>query len=89
MGALIPFTFGFILPYWEMKKKEYFFDNLQFGKTFFNFKPKAVDYYKYYLMFFAIGIGLYFILIFLVIGAAVLLAPRLIPRIRISLRRRV
>ena len=69
-AALIPLTFGFILPYWEMKKKEYFFDNLQFGKTFFNFKPKAAEYYKYYLLFFAIGMGLYFILIFLVIGAA-------------------
>ena len=32
-ASLIPFTFGFILPYWEVKKKEYFFDNLQFGKT--------------------------------------------------------
>ena len=71
-ASLIPFTFGFILPYWEMKKKEYFFDNLQFGKTFFNFKPRAVEYYKCYLLFFAIGIGLYFILIFLVTGAAVL-----------------
>ena len=69
-AALIPFTFGFILPYWEMKKKEYFFDNLQFGKTFFNFRPKAAEYYKYYLLFFAIGMGLYFILIFFVIGAA-------------------
>lgn len=71
-AALIPFTFGFILPYWEMKKKEYFFDNLQFGKTFFNFKPKAAEYYKYYLLFFAIGMGLYFVLIFLAIGAAAL-----------------
>lgn len=70
--ALILFTFGFILPYWEMKKKEYFFDNLQFGKTFFNFRPKAAEYYKYYLLFFAIGMGLYFILIFLAIGAAAL-----------------
>ena len=69
-AALVPFTFGFILPYWEMKKKEYFFDNLQFGKTFFNFKPKAAEYYKYYLLFFAVGMGLYFILIFLVFGAA-------------------
>ena len=69
-AALIPFTLGFILPYWEMKKKEYFFDNLQFGKTFLNFKPKAAEYYKYYLLFFAVGMGLYFVLIFIVIGAA-------------------
>jgi uncharacterized membrane protein YjgN (DUF898 family) len=70
--ALILFTFGLILPYWEMKKKEYYFDNLQFGKTVFNFRPKAAEYYKYYLLFFAIGMGLYFVLIFLAIGAAAL-----------------
>ena len=38
----------------------------------FTFKPKAKEYYKCYILFFAIGIGLYFILIFLVIGAAAL-----------------
>ncbi len=67
-AILVPFTFGLIIPYWEMKKKEYFFDNLQFGKTYFNFKAKPGEYYKYYLLFFAIGMGLYFILLFLIFG---------------------
>jgi len=67
---LVPFTLGLIVPYWEMKKKEYLLDNLQFGKSYFNFKPNAGEYYKYYLLFGAVGFGLYLALAFLAFGAA-------------------
>jgi uncharacterized membrane protein YjgN (DUF898 family) len=70
----VPFTFGLIVPFWEMKKKEYFLDNLQFGKSLFRFKPQAGEYYKWYLAFFAIGIGLYIGFIALLVGAGGFLA---------------
>lgn len=71
-AVLVPFTFGLIIPYWKLKQHEYFFGNLQFGKTPFGFKPKGAEYYKYYLLFFAIGMAIYFavIILFVAIGAA-------------------
>jgi uncharacterized membrane protein YjgN (DUF898 family) len=67
---VVPFTLGLIIPYWAMKKKEYFMDNLQFGKSYFNFKPNGGEYYKYYLLFGAIGFALYLGVILLAFGVA-------------------
>ena len=69
-AILVPLTFGMIVPFWEMKKKEYFLDNLQFGKSYFHFKPNAGEYYKLYLLFGAAVFGLYLIIMFLVFGVA-------------------
>ncbi len=70
---LVPLTFGLIIPYWEMRKKEYALSNLLFGKTQFGFKPQAGEYYKYYLIFMAIGMAVYIvftIVIFVLIAFA-------------------
>jgi len=69
---VVPFTLGLIIPYWAMKKKEYFMDNLQFGKGYFNFKPLAGEYYKLYLLFGAIVFGLSLGIALLAAGAAAL-----------------
>lgn len=69
---LVPFTFGLIIPYWEMKKKEYFLDNLQFGESYFNFKPKAGEYYKRYFIFGSAVFGLYMVFTILALGVAVI-----------------
>lgn len=74
LAFAVPFTFGLIIPFWEMRKKEYFLDNLQFGKSLFRFKPKASEYYKWYLAFFGIGIGLYIGLIAFFVSAGAFLA---------------
>jgi uncharacterized membrane protein YjgN (DUF898 family) len=58
--ALIPFTFGLIVPYWEFRRRKYFFNNLTFGKTAALFRggpnPFYLAYVKVFLMFIALGI---------------------------------
>ncbi len=71
-ALLVPLTFGLIVPYWKMRKKEYALSNLLFGETKFGFKPQAGEYYNYYLIFMAITIAFY-IAITIVIDIA--LAP--------------
>ncbi len=69
-AVLVPFTFGLIIPYWKMKQNEYFFGNIQFGRTPFGFKPKGAEYYKYYLLFFAIGMAIYFVIIIIFVATS-------------------
>ncbi len=67
---LIPFTFGLIFPYWAMKKKIFFLDNLSFGKSKFSLKPSPGEYYKWYIIFWAAAMVLYLVVVFLMIGGA-------------------
>lgn len=48
----IPFTLGLMMPYWEYKRKHYFFDNFAFGKSANTFTGQAKSFYKVY--FFAL-----------------------------------
>ena len=74
LALAVPFTLGLIIPFWEMKKKEYFLDNLQFGKSLFRFRPQAGEYYKWYISFVAIGIVLYIGFIALLLSAGLMFA---------------
>lgn len=68
---LIPFTLGLIIPYWAMKKKEYFLGNLSFGKSKFQFSPTAGEYYKWYIIFWAIGMAAFMAIYFIIVLFAV------------------
>jgi uncharacterized membrane protein YjgN (DUF898 family) len=60
--VLIPFTLGLIIPFWEFRRKKYFFNNLTFGKTAALFRggpnPFYLAYVKVFLVFIGLGIVL-------------------------------
>lgn len=68
MAILIPLTFGFIVPYWIMKQKEYFYKNLSFGGRQFDFTPQAGEYYVRYIISGVLMVGIY-IAYFIIMGA--------------------
>lgn len=55
MMLLVPLTLGFIVPYWIMKQKEYFYKNLSFGDKPFSFTPQPGEYYTRYIIGGVIG----------------------------------
>ncbi|MFH1076145.1 MAG: DUF898 family protein [Pseudomonadota bacterium] len=55
---LIPFTLGFILPYWTYRRKKYFFKHFCFGSNLNEFYAKRKIFYKYYGRALLIWLGL-------------------------------
>ncbi len=68
--SLIPFTLGLILPYWEFRRKKYFFDNLMFGASVTAFTGRPGYFYRTYVKAALIPIAVVF---FLGIAAAVMI----------------
>ncbi len=63
---LIPLTLGLIFPYWDFRRKKYFFDNFSFGRSPNTFTGRAGRFYQVY------GItGLIVILLAVVAGGGV------------------
>lgn len=63
---LIPLTLGLIFPYWNFRRKQYFFDNFTFGRSPNTFTGAAGHFYRVY------GItGLMVILLVVVAGSGV------------------
>ncbi|OPX95387.1 MAG: Inner membrane protein YjgN [Syntrophorhabdus sp. PtaB.Bin006] len=46
--CLIPFTLGLIIPYWEFRRKRYFFGNLAFGTSRNTFTGRPGAFYRTY-----------------------------------------
>jgi uncharacterized membrane protein YjgN (DUF898 family) len=53
----IPFTLGLMIPYWEFKRKHYFFDNVAFGKSTNTFAGQPKSFYKIYFFAFLMIVG--------------------------------
>jgi uncharacterized membrane protein YjgN (DUF898 family) len=58
LPALIPFTLGLIIPYWEFRRKDYFFGNLAFGTTAALFRGRSKPFYLAYFRVFLTCIGI-------------------------------
>ena len=71
---LIPFTLGTIVPYWEFRRKKYFFNNLAFGTTGAVFNGRPGPFYLAYFMVFLMFIGLIFLIGIFAAGGAALIA---------------
>ena len=64
----IPFTLGLILPYWEYRRKHYFFDNFAFGKSTNTFSGEPGPFYKVYGLAYLMMIALFGCITFVGIG---------------------
>jgi uncharacterized membrane protein YjgN (DUF898 family) len=71
---LIPFTLGTIVPYWEFRRKKYFFNNLAFGTTGAIFGGRPGPFYLAYFMVFLMFIGLMFLIGIFTAGGTALIA---------------
>ncbi len=61
-ALLIPFTLGLIVPYWDFRRRKYFFDNLAYGATSNAFAGTHGPFYGAYvrmwlLLFALVGVG--------------------------------
>jgi uncharacterized membrane protein YjgN (DUF898 family) len=73
LTILIPFTLGLIFPYMIYRQKKFQVENSGYGRTPFTFTAGAGDFYR---LFSKVGLGL-FVLLAILGGGAVLLAPEL------------
>lgn len=69
---LIPFTLGAIIPYWEFRRKKYFFNNFAFGNTGAGFNGRPGPFYMAYLMVFLVFTGLAIFTTLLIAGGSAL-----------------
>ncbi len=69
---LIPFTLGAIIPYWEFRRKKYFFNNFAFGNTGAAFNGRPGPFYMAYFMVFLVFTGLAILTALLIAGGSAL-----------------
>ncbi|HAR46028.1 MAG TPA: hypothetical protein DCS05_07620, partial [Nitrospiraceae bacterium] len=67
---LIPFTLGFIVPYWAFRKKRYFYQHMAYGTSAGLFEGRPGPFYKVYLLTALAAIGS-FVMIGLAIGGVI------------------
>jgi uncharacterized membrane protein YjgN (DUF898 family) len=64
LPLIIPFTIGLLYPYWALRRKDYFFNNLYYGSAKNNFYGESGPVYRIYIscaLIFIMGVVLIFI----------------------------
>ncbi len=74
LALLTPFTLGLIIPYQVWRTKRYFYNNLSFGTSRFQFRAEAGSFYSIYLKVIAFVILLFVGLAFIVPTIVVMLS---------------